>query len=60
MRFALPLENAALTRGTVCRMGVMSVNLYSSFRVVGIRTVRSAAVHSSRIAASLLPRSSGL
>lgn len=33
----------------------MSVNLYSSLRVVGIRTVRSAAVHSSRIAASLLP-----
>jgi len=41
------------TRGTVCRMGEMSVYRYSSLRVVGIRSVRSAAAHSARTGASL-------
>jgi hypothetical protein len=34
-------------------MGEMSVYRYSSLRVVGIRSVRSAAVHSARTGASL-------
>ncbi len=41
------------TRGTVCRMGEMSVYRYSSLRMVGIRSVRSAAAHSARTGASL-------
>ena len=39
--------------GSSCSRGVMSVKRYSSFFVVGIRCVLSAAAHSARISSSL-------